>query len=307
MSRYKFLVLLLELVVLAAPAQLFSTEVCLTNGDCLNGKIIDRSETSISLQHPSLGLITIPLIGIDTTVTSSEESVIPVVDETDQADSPPKWKHRVFLGVNGEEGNDVSFDLRTGFTSYYKDDFDRWKLESTYVFKTDDNEKDKSDGYFIITKDWFTPQRQTFYFVRARYDYDSFKYWKHRATSYVGPGYKFIDDDSLEVDFRLGVGGSKTWGSDNRTYPEGALGLETAWRPDEINELELDMQFYKDLDDLGEYRTFSKLEWRIKFNVKKGLSVRSAIEHKYESEINRQENNEKHYDLTYYWGVELEF
>jgi len=307
MSLSKSITFLLGLFLLFPPAILYSAQLCLTNGDCLNGKIIDRSETAISLQHPILGLITIPIeeIVVPSAVPEEEEHIT-VMEETVQHDPLPTWKHKVFLALNGEEGNDVSFLVTTGFTSIYEDINDRWDINTRYRYETEDRGDDESKGQLHLTRDWLNPESPWLYYWQCRYHYDSAKDWRHRVTSFIGSGYDFLKNDNVVIVGRIGAGGSKTWGNENRTYPEGQLGIESIWRPDAINELVFETTAFPDIGKSGEFRTFSKFEWRIKFDVKRGLSIRSVIQHEYESEINLLEGEEEHYDLTYYCGVELE-
>jgi len=297
--------LLAFLLLFSAPA-LHAAQVCLTNGDCLNGKIIDRSESAVSLQHPILGLLTIPLEEIVVPTSVPEEEHVTVMEEAVQHEPLPAWKHKVFLALSGEEGNDVSFLVTTGFTSLYEDIYDRWDINTSYRYETEDRKDDESKGLLHITKDWLNPESPWLYYWQCRYHYDSTKEWRHRVTSFIGAGFDFLKDENVVIVGRLGGGGSRTWGSENRTYPEGQVGIESVWRPDAINELVFEATAFPDIGELGDFRTFSKFEWRIKFDVKRGLSIRSAIEHEYESEINVLEGDDKHHDLTYYCGLELE-
>ncbi len=300
-----FRLLLIYLLIMIVPDKVLSAQICLKNGDCLHGQIVDQTETMVTIQHSNLGLLVIPLD--ETVALSVPVDADPTVANSDAKELPEQWKHRVFLGFGGEEGNDVGFHVKTGFSSSYEDDFDRWNITARYHFETEDNEKDDSKGHFHITKDWLNPETPWLYFLQWRYHYDSFKYWKHRVTFFVGLGYDFVKLDNFDFIGRAGIGGSRTRGVDDRLYPEGLLGIEMAWRPNEINELLTEVTVYPDLGDLAEFRTYSKLEWRVKLDAARGVSIRSSIEHEYESEINENEDDERHFDLTYFWGVELEF
>lgn len=304
-----FLVILLA--VSFFPKLAWSDKVCLQNGDCLHGDIVEQTDTAISIKHPNLGVITIPLSETINLTTQTEPEQSPsqgVKAQTeDSKETASKWLHQAFLGISGEEGNDVSFTVKTGFSSKYEDDHDRWDISGRYIYETEDREKDESKGHLNFTKDWLKPQLPWFYFFQGRYQYDSFKYWKHRLTFFVGSGYDFFNSDTFILRGRLGLGGSRTWGIDDEVYPEGQLGLETVWRLDEIHEISASATIFPDLSHSGEYRTYSKAEWRVKFDAARGLSILSGIEHEYETEINPNEADDKHYDLIYFWGIELDF
>lgn len=304
-----FLVILL--VVSFFPELAWSDKVCLQNGDCLHGDIVEKTETTISIKHPNLGIITIPLVETINLTTQIKPEQSPSQEAKaqveDSAETAPEWLHRVFLGINGEEGNDVSFTVSSMFSSKYEDDHDRWDISGQYRYKTEDREKDDSKGHLNLTRDWLKPEIPWFYFFQGRYQYDSFKYWKHRLTFFMGFGYDFFASETFTLRGRFGVGGSRTWGIDDQTYPEGQLGLETVWILDEIHEISASAAIFPDLGHSGEYRTYSKAEWRVRVDAARGLSIRSGIEHEYETEINPNEADDKHYDLIYFWGLELDF
>jgi len=245
-------------------------------------------------------------IPIAETATKGQEVNKPLLTEK-VLEEPPQWQFRVSLGISGEEGNDVSFLVRTGFSALYEDKFDRWDIETQYLYETEDRKQDENKGHIRITRDWLQPETPWFYFSQGSYHFDKFKYWEHRVTLFAGPGYDFIQTDKFDLTGRLGIGGSRTWGVDNRLYPEGQLGVETAWRPNDINQISASVTLFPDLEDPHELRAYSRAEWRIKPVKVRDLSIRFGVEHEYESEINENESDERHFDLIYFWDVELEF
>ena len=57
--------LMICLLLLIVPVEVLSAQVCLKNGDCLHGEIVVQTETTVTVQHPNLGLLTLPLTETD--------------------------------------------------------------------------------------------------------------------------------------------------------------------------------------------------------------------------------------------------
>lgn len=219
------------------------------------------------------------------------------------------WKHRLAFGIKGEEGNDTSMDLNAAFNTSFKDDSHRFSLESAYYYETDDHEKDTSKGHINAVRDWLMPHSDWFFYGYGRYEYDSFKSWKHRVSLSAGPGYDFYNEDKLKLTGRVGLGISKSWGTENDFDFEGQLGLEWVWKPEPLKNQSLSYQIivYPIINDPGEFRTWMEGKWRFDIDFYRGLGFELGFEHEYESDGERDIEDEKSYDLLYFGRIGLDF
>jgi hypothetical protein len=111
-------------------------------------------------------------------------------------------------------------------------------------------------------------------------------------------GYSFIDDETFDLRGRLGVGGTKTFGSpgDDEWVPEAVIGLETEWLPAERQKVTAYTTFYPSLSDGGEFRNLTGVDWSILVAETLGLSLNLGVQNEYESDVGPGiENN----DLLY--------
>ena len=219
------------------------------------------------------------------------------------------WKHRLAFGIKGEEGNDVSMDFSAVFNTSYKNDTDRFSLESAYYYETDDREKDTSKGHINVVRDWLLPHSNWFVYGYGRYEYDSFKSWKHRVSLSSGPGYDFYREDDFTLTGRIGLGVSKTWGTEDDLDLEGQLGIECSWKPASLKNQVLSYQviFYPIINNFGEYRTWMEGKWHFGIGLYRGLGFEIGFEHEYETDGERDIENEKSYDLLYFGRLGLDF
>ncbi|MBW1646354.1 MAG: DUF481 domain-containing protein [Deltaproteobacteria bacterium] len=313
------------LLLLATAAR--AAVLTLKNGDRLSGEIVSENEQGVTLRHPVLGVLRIPRAQLRTAgeapapVAAAKkkkpagksaagsvkmEKKLPGILGTDFLAG---WVKSFKIGISGEEGNDISMDFNAGLDISYHDQADRVALTSAYYYETDDRRKDTNKGYVNVIRDWLLPESEWFYYGYFRYEYDDFKSWEHRVSVSAGPGYDFYRDKGLELSGRIGLGGSRTWGTENSYDPEGLVGLEWNWQPRQFPQHKLSTQFilYPDLDDAGEYRTWAQGKWRITFADWQGFGIELGFEHEYESIIKDKLEDERHYDLIYFGRFGIDF
>jgi hypothetical protein len=345
MSRLKLYTQILSFLLFCSlPAQ--AAVITLVNGDQLSGVVKNESDQNLTLHHAVLGDIVIPKKQIARKVLDKNDVIVP--DKTaapakktektaagSKSDKDAKaaklvgkpiksssrlpglfgsgffesWKHRLAFGIKGEEGNDTSMDLSVAFNTSFKDDSHRFSLESAYYYETDDREKDTSKGHVNLVRDWLLPHSDWFFYGYGRYEYDSFKSWKHRISLSSGPGYDFYNDDKLKLTGRVGLGVSKSWGTENDFDFEGQLGLEWIWRPEPLKNHALSYQIiiYPIINDPGEFRTWMEGKWHFDVGFYRGLGFELGFEHEYESDGERDIEDEKSYDLLYFGRIGLDF
>lgn len=311
-----FFLLFLLAISLVAEARV----VTLQNGDQLSGEVLNESEREITLQHAVLGVLIIPKNQIQTKPHVPKTVKLPeiTVKSTKMATKLPGlfssgflegWTRRVAVGIKGENGNDVSMDLNFGLDASYRDESDRLILSSAYYYETEDKEKDTSKGHINFVRDWLRPNSEWFYYSYFRYEYDTFKSWKNRISLSGGTGYDFYREENLELSGRIGLGGSRTWGTENEVDLEGQLGMELAWEPEKLENHTLSCQFivYPVLNDFGEYRTWIQCKWKIDFVFVRGMGIEFGFEHDFESKNDKSIDGEKYYDLIYYGRLGINF
>ncbi len=297
-----------------------ATVITLQNGDQFSGEVVSENEKEIVLHHPVLGVLNIPKNQISREPGPSKTSIAPEIT-AESAKIVPKlpglfgssflegWTRRFALGIKGEKGNDTSFDLSFGLDASYRDEADRLVLSAAYYYETEDRKKDTSKGHINFVRDWLLPESEWFYYGYFRYEYDSFKSWENRVSLSGGRGYDFYRDEQLELSGRLGLGASRTWGTENEFDPEGQIGLEWIWEPSSLKNHSLSSQFiiYPALHNFGEYRTWVQGKWKIDLNFFRGLGIELGFEHEYESESDKSIEGEMYYDLIYYGRMGLDF
>lgn len=267
--------------------------VTLTTGETLAGQIISHNDQAMTLQHSFLGTLTIPADKI-AEVNHATPQMQP--DSTDHGGDPAihraqltdmrfvdGWKAQLELGGAETSGNTETLNLRAAFNAKKETELDRWKLDSAYIFSSNQHETTKNAFTAGILKDWLIPDQPWFYYAEGRYDFNQFQDWRHRIDGAAGMGYQLLKTDTLSILTRTGLGGAKEFGDSNELRPEAQLGGELAWKISRLQSLSATTYYYPDLLDFHQYRTRSTLDWTIKLSNFEGLSLKLGLENAYQS------------------------
>ena len=294
-------------LLLAAAVARAEDEVVLESGEILKGTIVERTEVKVVLNHPVLGVITIPAGRVKSALREGEKPPVP-------APEAPRWKSKIEAGTSGAEGNTDTLSFTAGFSSDRKEADGLWHLESRWFYKETDGENTENRFYAMIRRDWVLSKESRYtYFAEARYDRDRFQQWDERATAAAGVTYKFIEQKGLFVAFRVGAAATKEWGLERtaadpspntNVRPEGLLGVEAKLALSERIEVTGQSTYYPDLADTPEYRTLSSAGISYRLDEKGTMSLRGGVEHEYDT--HRQEPF-KRTDLRYFALIVVEF
>ncbi len=271
-------------------------KVTLSNGDVLNGEVVERSASGVVLVHPQLGRIEVP-----------QTALAP--------DAPPDpgafgsgllvgWKRQLGFGLVGEEGNTDSQDLSADLRMSFADDHKRWAIRGDYQREEDDNEKNENQSKLSVRRDWLTPGSRMFYLAAGRYERDSFEQWRQRYGVGAGVGYQFIDTDDWSIRGTAGLTFTRTSGngSEHDVTPEALFGLEASWQMNEHNRFSLENSFYPSLDVLGDYRNLTEAAWTIDPGDTIPWEIEFSIANEYESDAeNPVKNNDFDYAIKLLW------
>ncbi len=296
----------------AAPA---ATKIQLIDGDILTGEVVAEDGTTTTIKHPTLGNITVSNDKIASSAASSADSAesdaqaetAEMVQEipAEPASLFPGWDSNLAAGVSGSDGNSQTFGMNAKFTTKRETEKNRTAIDAAYFYESDDSSSTKNQATAGILHDWLIPESKWFYWMEGRIDWDQFQSWDYRANVGGGLGYNLIEEDDLSVNLRGGIGFSKEWGSmDDDWKPEGILGADADWKIADNQSLIASTRIYPDLEDGGEFRTRSTVEWKIALDKAKGLNLNFGIVHEYESVV---DPGSKKSDLTYYGALSVDF
>jgi len=326
LKKTLWLALFAPLLAHAAPVTLL-----LTNGDRLQGDLLERSQQSVTIKHQLLGQMVIQtetiaemrteypgltLVTPETAETTDAETPEQTIAEETMAVEPEDagllgtgwladWERRLDVGVSGSAGKTRNQLINLGFTAELATEETRIFSRSRY-FRSK-SEGDLSDHSFFtsINRDWLIPESQYFRFAGARFDADEFKDWNQRVNANAGVGYEFANSDDFLLLGRTGVGFSQTLGGDRQEFtPEGLIGIESRWRVNDSQKLAFANTVFPSFEDLGDYRNLTTLDWILDLDSRLGVALKVGLQNEYDSATEDGiSKNDFKYTLSLSWSL----
>ena len=270
-------------LTLLLAALTWADEIRLRNGDVLHGRIVERTDKYVVVEHPDLGKITIPSEKLAPLTPMEELAQREVAEEEKKI---PKWNYSVSAGgvfTNDDDGEKANFNaalLINRKTPTRDTDF-----SARYIFALDNSITDKNNATVILTQKWLKEEARQYWFATTRYDFNEFRSWEHRLTGYLGAGYTWFKRETLKFDALAGLGGRKEWGSEKETLrAELLLGTIFRWTPSDGHGLSLGVTYYPTVGADPNQRIITTIDWRYLLDAKARLSLVTHLDWEFDTD-----------------------
>lgn len=316
-------------VALLAPfiAHAAPVTIQLTNGDSLQGDLLERSQESVTIKHQLLGEMLIQTETIANIQTQFEalkavapepENIAKTPTQTvAEAETAPEdngllgtgwltnWERRLDLGVSGSAGKSSNQLINVAFDADLATE--QTRISSRTAYFRSKSEGDLSDNAFFssINRDWLIPESLWFRFAGARFDADEFKDWNQRINANAGVGYEFFNDDDFLLLGRSGAGFNQTIGGDREEFTlEGLLGIESRWRMSEFQRVSFANTVFPSFSDFNEYRNITSLDWTLDLDTMLGVALKVGLLNEYDSATEEGiDKNDFKYTVSLSWTL----
>jgi len=217
---------------------------------------------------------------------------------------PAPWTIRYELGINGSNGENETFSMRTG--GDIQRETERWKIDSSVSYnqntsnrvETQNNAKlDTRLDRLLGNSPW------TLYFL-TNLLYDKFQAFDMRLTLNTGVGYHVFDSPELKLLGRFGAGASREFGGpDDRTPQEILFGLDYEQQLSKIQRLTATVDYYPEWNNFNQYRIVSDLSWEIDLDRPENVSLKLSIQDRYDSTSGEIAPNLFNYAVLLIWKL----
>ena len=283
----KYYLLVATCLCLSANAALAKTQITLSNGDKLQGIVVNQDEEIVTFQHETLGVLSLARSQISHLTNEIEDHLSESTAQTKAAQNAllstwllPNWEKHLDVGVSGADGNSRSQDIHTALIIKTESSKRRHEIQAAYDSSEKDGDKSRDEFFTHLNSDWLIPNSQYFYFASSRFDWDDFQDWDYRLNIAGGGGYDFINNDTRTLRGKAGLGlNRESGGGDDDISPEGLLELASTWQLTKNHGIELKTTFYPQLEELQEFRNITTLAWVNKLNGFMRLKVGLSNEH----------------------------
>ncbi len=321
LKKIVFVCLLVPVFSHAAPVTLI-----LTNGDRLQGDLLERNQERLTIKHQLLGEMTIRTDTVSEIKTDYEAIAqqtptdeTPVIEPADIAKAEPEdnglfgtgwlidWERRFDLGLAGSRGKSHNSQVNVAFNADLATETTRIDSRTAYYYAKSEEETSDNSFFTSINRDWLRPSVPWFHFSGGRLDIDRFKDYDYRVNANGGFGYEFTNKDTLLFVGRTGVGFNKIFGGERQEFtPEGLLGLEARWRINKAQRLALANTFHPSFDSFDSYRNLTTFDWILDLDERAGVALKVGMTNEFDTETETEEGiskNDFKYTLSLSWSL----
>ena len=216
-----------------------------------------------------------------------------------------EWNVQLELGFAGSEGNSPSLSFRVAGSAQRETTTDRWTINAYYYHLSSDRETTNDEASLSVLKDWLFEDSPWLLWAKGFYDYNNFTDWRNRVGGFGGVGYRFFQEDDLELVGRAGVGYTYNFSGDRRSRPEAYLGLDLIrWKPLPGHQFVASVAWIPDLANFPESRTDAKIEYTYEVPNIPGLGFKIGMSNEYQSETS---DDSLHNDFNWYSSLVYQF
>ncbi|MCA9293546.1 MAG: DUF481 domain-containing protein [Phycisphaerales bacterium] len=299
-----------------------SVEIELSNGDTLRGRLVEIESSTIVLDHPALGRITLernafvrvyrPRPGQPEASVLPEHQPetepspkappkpgdkpgpdVPVTPPPAKAPEPPKakWTSSVRFGLNGSRGAGDVDNARLTLAARRTTPSEA--LDTSLEYRAGRRNGDRTENRLNLRarNDWLRTTSPWTAFVRGEAEFNELREYDARVNSGAGIGYRLIDKEATKLSADLGIGAIKEFGSPNdEIAPEAIMRLSLQHKLSKLQDIEISGELFPNLRDRGAYRAVTRAVWNIKLSEGGNVSLRFGVTDRYDSQRVRDLN-----------------
>lgn len=217
---------------------------------------------------------------------------------------PDPWTAGVELGINGSEGNNNVFSMRTG--GHLKRATDRWKIDSSLVYNKNHTNgvETQNNGKIDVRADRILNESRWTLFLLDNLIYDEFQAFDVQLSLNGGVGYKLVDTEFIDLLSRVGAGATREFGGVNDDWqPTALFGLDYDHQITKMQRATAKVEYYPEWEDFRQYRVVSDLGWQINLDQPKNVSLKFSIIDRYDSTPDGAKPNNLDYAVLLIWGL----
>ena len=219
---------------------------------------------------------------------------------------PEPWDIGFELGINGSQGQNETFSLRTG--GHLRRETEFWKIDSSisYYKNTSNNLETQNDAKYDARFDRLLGESPWTLFFLTNVLYDEFQAFDIRLALNAGLGYQLIDTERVNLIGRIGAGASREFGGpDDRWAQEALFGLEYEHELSKTQRLTAKVDYFPEWKDFGLYRVVSDFGWEIDLDFPSDTSLKFSLQDRYDSTPNGVDPNNLDYAVLLIWGLKM--
>lgn len=217
---------------------------------------------------------------------------------------PPGWDTAIELGMNGSSGTSDSFSLRTGGYIKRKTEFRQVDFDIFHNRTQAGGLETQNNSQANFRHDWLFADSPWTVYVQSQLYHDEFQAFDLNLNANAGFGYRFLDQEWVELTGRVGSGASREFGGmDDQWVPEAQFGLDYVQTISETQKFTSAVDYFPEWSDFGQYRLLTDIGYEVELMVPSNVSLKIAATNRYDSDPQGVDPNNLNYSVLLLWKL----
>ncbi len=214
------------------------------------------------------------------------------------------WDGSIEFGSNGTHGNSTTFSVFAGIDLQRKTTPGRFDLDVDFAKERASGTLTSHRTLVDIAHFWLKKDNALSWFAKGGLEYDEFKQFDVRMKANAGMQRMFVDEEQLQLSWRIGAGMSQELGGvDDQVTPEADFGMIAVRTISPRQSIQVVADYYPDWSDFSEYRFESEASWEIAIDKELGWSLKLSVIDRYDSTPHGRRPNDLAYSLLLAWNL----
>ena len=217
---------------------------------------------------------------------------------------PVPWDAGVELGINGSEGSNTVFSMRTG--AHLKRVTERWKYDSSLSYNKNlaNGVETQNNGKLDARLDRILAESPWTLFVLENLIYDEFQAFDLQLSLNAGVGYQWLKTPATDLLTRFGAGATREFGGvEDDWQPQALMGVDLTHQLSTTQRLVAKVDYFPEWEDFRNYRVVTDLGWQVDLDRPRNVSLKLSVIDRYDSTPEGAVPNNFDYALLLIWKL----
>ncbi|MBX3433873.1 MAG: DUF481 domain-containing protein [Pirellulales bacterium] len=217
---------------------------------------------------------------------------------------PVPWDAGVELGINGSQGNNETFSMRSG--GHLKRETPNWKFDSSLAYNKNhaNGVETQNNGKLDVRLDRILAASPWSVFYLGNLIYDEFQTWDTQLSLNTGVGRQIFKTPDLDLTARFGAGAVREFGGVNNDWaPQALFGADYSHQISPSQKLVGKVDYYPEWADFNNYRVVTDLGWQVALDKPKNVSLKVSVIDWYDSTPDGASPNTLNYAVLLIWAL----
>lgn len=217
---------------------------------------------------------------------------------------PPGWEKSVEIGLNGSSGTSDTMSIRAGTSMKLATDARKAKFDIYHNRTHANGVQTQNNSNVNFRHEWLRPESAWTLFIQSQLYHDEFQAFDLNLNLNSGFGYRFLDEEWIELTARVGSGASREFGGrDDVWVAEAQFGMDFEEQISDTQKFYANVDYFPEWENFGRFRLTAEMGWEVRLTVPSNTSLKIAATDRFDSDPDGTSPHNLNYSVVLLWKL----